>query len=354
MMGSWHYNSKTRRVDILSGNYSMWHDIGSIPGVIPLNKFSIVFPKTKEQLMTEATERFNDVNETDNLLNVLEFGQTIGTIASACDLLNRAINPIRLALAGRVFKRRPGRVTLGDISNSYLGYQFGIAPLISDFKKIQSSFPRTRERLRQLARKALREHSSIASCIATVTVDNTQLGSAYSPQDSQAGYLHCQVYPTVQAIRRVGIRGTRGVKYESSSFQEVDYLLSRFFATGPAKLAWEKVPFSFAVDWLINLSPLIDKLDNALVSNGVSIKQSWYSEKYSFLAQVFKHKSGTNDWSEDGTQVALGEYRYYLRESMPPDTNVQLAGRFGKKQAALTAALFHQKVANLLRRWRGR
>jgi hypothetical protein len=152
--------------------------------------------------------------------------------------------------------------------------------------------------------------------------------------------------------RIVGVRGHRVVEYNSSSFQELDYILSRFIATGPISLAWEKIPFSFVVDWFVDLSGLIQKLDNTLTGNRKVVEKCWSSETHhAFLAMIARESSSESN-ALAGQVVAQAELKTYLRNPLEPVSLIQSRVRFGKKQAASSVALLHQKVANLVRRLR--
>jgi hypothetical protein len=119
-------------------------------------------------------------------------------------------------------------------------------------------------------------------------------------------------------------------------------------------LAWEKVPFSFVVDWFVDLTGLVDFLDNAIVGKNKKIDRCWKSEKYHVLIPSYKHIQGGSQFmfpTLDGQQITLSEVRYYHREPMDPNLSIGLSGRFGKKQATLSMALFYQMIANL-KTWR--
>jgi hypothetical protein len=311
----------------------------SAPPHITETDIAISYPETKEQLLRKAMHRFYDVNQTDSLLNILEAQQTV---SSAYAILR----DLRAILSGKF----PSLT--GSIANHYLGWSFGFAPLIADIKALSRELPKLRGRLRKLAKDATASHTVSAYCngtIAQALAPSKQVG--YSPVPNPTPFngtwWHCKVLPTVVPCLRVGVRGKRAIEYNTNLFQEADYLLSRFIATGPASLAWEKVKFSFVIDWFVDLTGLIDFLDNSLVGSSKKIEKCWWSEKYSILIPCYKHTGWGVGEPLDGQQVALSSVQYYHREPLSPDLSIGWSGRFGKKQGGLSLALFYQMIANL-------
>jgi len=345
---NWTWNNGADRAVMSSGYISLW-DLGvgySCPPRIEGGDIQIVFPKTKEELRAEAMHKFYNMNETNNLLNAIEAGQLVSSLYSLYEFIKRYIrlksNPLSL-MAGL-------KQSSKDLSNQYLAYQFGWAPLIADLKKIQKAMPRLRQNLRKLAKNASAPKTYTAKCVGTFTLNVPsvkQYGYSTSENPNDGSYWHARLLPEIVPVRLVGVRGRHGQVYSNESLQIADYLMTRFIATGPISLAWELVKFSFVVDWFVNLTSLIDHLDNTIAGDGTKIDRCWTSEKYAFLVPCYKHKCGQFVFPCDGQQVALSEVRYYHREALNPDLSITAAGRFGKKQATLSLALFRQMAANL-------
>lgn len=135
------------------------------------------------------------------------------------------------------------------------------------------------------------------------------------------------------------------IQYETELFQKLDFLLSRF-ATSPASLAWEKVPFSFVVDWFVDLrgfcrsidemlgiSPFIDLQMTRSASYDVSTTQTWTKRSPC---------SGAVLYSRIASDIT---YRHYERYPVSPRTDWFVwRNRFGKNQAAISAALISQAI----------
>jgi hypothetical protein len=224
-----------------------------------------------------------------------------------------------------------------------------LAPLISDMQKIRRAMPYIRANLKRLARNASAPKTVTSKCVGTISLNTSGL-TGWSPSDNpnDATWWHTRVLPLALPTRIVGVRGVRAMKYQLDVFNQADYLMSRFLATGPASLVWEKIKFSFVVDWFVDLTGLIDLLDNTLVGKSKRIDRCWKSEKYHVYVPAYKHKHGQFTFYDlDGQQVTLSELKYYHREPMAPDPSIGSSGRFGKKQGQLSLALIYQMIANL-------
>jgi hypothetical protein len=99
----------------------------------------------------------------------------------------------------------------------------------------------------------------------------------------------------------------------------------------------------------VDLTGLIDFLDNSLVTNGKKIERCWVSESYHALVSSVHHKALDQFTIGPalGYNIVDNELKYYHREPLSPDPSIGASGRFGKKQGGLLAALFYQMIANL-------
>jgi len=338
----YHINNGATRIEISSGALSLWEDMNVRCPYIDREHLLVTYTKTKEQLLSDAISSFYEVNEVDNLLNIAEGGQTLDMMKDIGQFLSNVFHG----------KLNPRGLKLRQLSNAYLGYSFGIAPLVSDLKKLSREIPRLRGRLREAASKAQAPKTVTKSCKGTIAFQPLSL-AGYSPvtdAPGTGGWWREQLIASPPLLVS-GVYGRRSVEFKSSTLQQIDYLLSRFVATGPASFAWEKVPFSFVSDWFVDLSSVLDKMDNTLTGGGKSIQYAWTSEKIEANIGVLKRQTGSNNYNEyEGHQVANVELSHYHRNPVPADTSVRLAGRFGKKQASLSLALIHQSVANLKRK----
>lgn len=331
---------------------------GSYGRILP-EHVAVTYPVTVASLKAQAMHAFFNTNQVDNLLNIAESEQLVGSLVSLGNLIDRLRSGrpptelLRFADVGRLFSRKGIKSFKAlDLSNLYLMWQFGFAPLISDMRKVMVSVKNLKSSLNRAVSDAGKQYSVTAKCFSTdiTLVSNlinplTGYNRVYNPLNSS--YWHDQILYLATPVRIVGVSGVRTVKYSLASFQKLDYLMARFLTPGPASFVWERIPFSFVIDWFVDLSGLIDKLNNTLTGGTKQIKKCWLSEKYHLEVRAIKHQ--TSSWSSDsdGSPTAYNDISYYHRE--PLDTNISIvpSGRFGKKQALLSAALLHQLVAKL-------
>jgi hypothetical protein len=123
----------------------------------------------------------------------------------------------------------------------------------------------------------------------------------------------------------------------------------RRFATSPASLAWELVPFSFVLDWFVDLRGTLQALDKLV---GFSpYKVSSFTRSYSYELQsdyYLETYSPCNGSLLQRLRQCSASYRHYERSagvsnSALPSWNP----RFGKNQAGISAALIAQQLSKL-------
>lgn len=322
-------------------------------GEIRSTDINVSYPKTVDDLIREASDKFLNVNEVDSLLNAVESPELVEYGHSIIDIMTRA---------------RKGKFRGTDIANLYLGYSFGIAPLIADIRRVNNALKTLKNRMDAAIKAYGKMQVVTARCYGSASIpDSFGQTSNSSARGYKYGKLgntstrhawHAVIYPQTAPVRIVGLRGKRTVDYSSDAFKRLDYLISRFVATGPASFIWERIPFSFVVDWFVDLSSIMGALDNALTGTSKKIYEGWFSEKTDMLVGAYSHTEGQPSagvwspiWSSnaDGEQIALNAISTYHREPISPSLLVGLSSRFGKKQASYTAALLYQMVAKLKR-----
>lgn len=323
------------------------------------------YERTQEKLVADTVHDFYSNNETDNLLNAIESPQLLsnlrqlqatlgnkqtekaiidslrvkaGKLGSSSSKVARAQENLRKRILGKKFGSR--------YSGLFLAYSFGIAPLVSDMRKVKDSLHTIR---REMSKAKLSEGKLVSihryNNGAISYHDNT--GAVLGSQYINSGWALWTLYQ--KFCRRIcTVRGYRSRKFNSKKFSELDYLLSRFGATGPTALAWELIPFSFVVDWFVDLRNITDRLDNLLTGSSKRIIDVCVSEKILYTSKAsFKHSA--NYGGTDGEALCDDERSYYHRIPITDYNIVGRSGRFGKKQVALLGALLHQMMANLVK-----
>jgi hypothetical protein len=359
--------------DTINGNYNTYTGFGAswnqweIPtaGVFRLGtpaRSSIAVRPTvsRDALIRDTVDAFFNDNQTDNLLNLIESPQLIHSLISLRSsvnelghhitkygLLNTVANMRRKlgkARTNTLLKRIPKRIGRGA-SNLYLEYSFGVGPVISDMKKVQSAMKTIRQKLQEELKRGRRRlvsvHRSGGYTISYQSSTFVDYGSTHT-----FGNVKYSIRLDNDTKQVCTVRGYKAPLNNIAALRQADYLLSKFGVTGPASLAWELVPWSFVVDWFIDLRHITNTLDNLLTGNEKRIVDICISDKISFTQTALLNETGYNP-ANNGDLMGIVKTREYTREPVSSYQKIGLSGRFGKKQASLTAALLYQQVANL-------
>lgn len=340
-------NDKFITEDTGSGNSAHWRVWGQYGLIDPLN-VNIQWNVPDETLIRKTKDAFYNQNDIDTMLNVIEAPEFITGLKS----LHRNVQApsISTARAQKLLKLRKG---VKFLSGGFLYYTFGIAPLLSDIRKLGKATLTYSKRLKQAANSAGTDVSVHGQCPGTFVdtlIDSrgVSLPVGYgAPRDGSVFHVKIQNLTSPQKV--CTIRGIRSHKYLTPFFQELDYLGDRFGSVGPASFAWERIPFSFVVDWFVDASDVFNRLDNFLTGSRKMIKDACLSEKWGCVAGAVKHPYSNSDSSnQDGVQTVANELHYYHRKPISVN-NITVArnSRFGKWQIAESAALLGQLAANL-------
>lgn len=297
---------------------------------------NITFPRSEAQLRADALHKFYAENDVNTLLNVIEGPQLVGTLRDIVQITGE-------------LRRKAVWKTIKRLNSLHLGYQFGVAPLVSDMKKLCQQLPNLRDRLRALRHKKQKPY--LVSAVSYGKVVSVSAGSAYSgkspPLVVNNTYWHGWPVFRVNPTRRVVVRGLDESLTSDSLFSEADSLISKLITSGPATLAWELVPFSFVVDWFVDTRGILDQLDNLIMGSRKRVLDCWFTEQWFYSLDAVKHRGGNKAFPCDGSIIATRVSRKYHRKPSPNYPVVGASGRFGKKQTGLSASLALQIGANL-------
>jgi hypothetical protein len=134
----------------------------------------------------------------------------------------------------------------------------------------------------------------------------------------------------------------------TSFFSKADLFMSRF-ATSPARLAWEKIPFSFVLDWFVDLKGTLDALDKVVGVEPYQVISFTRSFTYKLATDVFyTRRSPCNGGTYFDRSLGSCDFSHY--ERIPVSTQQSLlrwSPHFGKNQAAISAALIAQQLARI-------
>jgi len=269
----------------------------------------------------------------DILLNAIEAHQVVPSIESLAD---------SLPLMKKNWKRI--RTVLGKASGGYLAWKFGISPILSDMENIYKFLPKMANDLGKHARAVPIRISK--KFLHDFSFDKTSLFDyASNGVAGRERYLQglIEIAPTTRFVLVV----KPNVSYSSPVFTALDYAMRRF-ATSPASLAWEKVPFSFVVDWLVDVRGVLNKIDSTIGVTPYEIVSFTKSHNYVLNSEMFMRlKDASTNLVIHDKKVASVVYKHYERSLVSQSTSVVWKPRVGKSQVGIAAALLTQALTKL-------
>jgi hypothetical protein len=236
----------------------VWTETTSIPGVLTSTVTSVVpcpevgvvpYPydipdkywanKLRNEIRdaeVNYAQAFAERKQTEKMF--VDYG---GRLLKAYSSLRKGnVNGVFNALLGtgnRPYKgwKRTIRDTTGVASDSWLAYQYGIRPLISDLSGSVSEYYKIRA-----AKPLVVKHSVSAS------------------NDERAGGTLHGSFPSSTYVT-TATQHARVVSYttfvDDASFWDVE--ANRLGLTNPVLLAWELIPYSFVIDWFIGVGDFL-------------------------------------------------------------------------------------------------
>lgn len=288
-------------------------------------------PTSESVLIENCFEKARQL-KADVLLNIVEANQIWPSLRSLATCL-----PAMRKNWGNI------RKLVRTASGSYLAWKFGVSPILSDVMAIHRFLPKLGDAVKEHMEQKPKRFSSVGKL-------STSFNDARSNVTSQNGYTtaevlyqgRVQVEPSVRYV--LVVQPSR--KLESDFFKKLDFCMSRF-ATSPASLAWEKVPFSFVLDWFVDLRGLCRTIDQMLGFEPFIVKGFTRSMSYQLATDMHLTRRSPcngsvihNDWA--GT-VEFSHYERSLASTAA--TMPTWKPRFGKNQAAISAALIAQALS---------
>lgn len=295
--------------------------------------WSLSVPEHNEQaiinsLLTKASQLKADV-----LLNIVEANQIWPSLKSLATCLPQ-------------MKQQWGKIrkVVRTASGAFLAWKFGISPLLSDLMNIYQFSPDMERRYEQYSRQENLRLSVFVPCNLKFdkSASLTQLNGHTVKELSYQGISN--VLPGYRYV--LVVKPT--VPYKTEFFKRLTFILKRF-SSSPAQLAWETIPFSFVVDWFVDVRGELNALDSLLGYKPYEIISCTKSLVYDMETMAFHINSspcgGGPVW---GGHVASCKFRHYERSNLSiPGLYPGWKGHFGKNQAAVSAALIAQKLSKL-------
>jgi len=224
------YSSREQRVDVYTADFDRVFSPSSVREKIDsltARLFPETFPipdKSYGDLAMEASEQVNA-----NKVNMLEF---LKDLRRPQDLIPKL----------------KGLLTLKGVSGNYLGFKFGVLPTISDVKEIVAAFKKIKPYIDQNGFKTY--------------------GAGWHRELEKDGLL----FSKLQRIKLA-------ISDEDDEFQALIARLDSMGTLPTFENVWDLVPYSFVVDWLIDVGGFLERVDSRLRLSRLNIRYVTMSRK---------------------------------------------------------------------------
>jgi len=233
------------------------------------------------------------------------------------------------------------RRVISTASGGYLAWKFGVSPILQDMIAIHKYAGRMSRDLKKHSEGA--SHRITRSAVIPIAFDSSPTVDGVYNNIKWGERTHLGSVLKTPTVRYVLVAKPRSV---SSAVNRLDFFTSRF-SSSPASLAWELVPFSFVLDWFVDLRGTLRAVDEAVGGIPYEIINFTRSFSYELAANVDHTYRNTCDGSQL-SKSNVGQVRYIHYERIPVSTTTTKAlwkPRFGKNQAAISAALIGQMIS---------
>lgn len=325
---------------------------------IGINRFAPIIKPELESLVSLVELRdFKSIGRTAKRI------VSTGAWLKALPLINRV--PPRYL--GRLLSGARGslRSLLGSTADGYLQHAFNLAPLMSDIAGLQQAARHTHDRVSKLLQnegKLITRHTSFDLRPLFDDEVNTMTGypvvfparwrndGAIVRNDNLVGGVATVRRTPEYTLARLNCEIEYTYDYGELTrlnAQLLGHLDSLGIGRNPIKDLWQLIPWSFVVDWMVGIGPLLNRLDNPMLKPSVAV--------YRFCFSTTVHRSTSVDFNVDprrGTELdncdggGAGRYvtvneKAYKRIIVDPKTVVAglTTSGLSRKEVVLASAL---------------
>jgi len=192
--------------------------------------FGVNSSEVENQAIAKALERIKD-QKMGMGENIAQARQTYSMLEESAVTLLKAALAVKRGNASEAWRLlKDGRSVIRRGSDLWLQYQYGWKPLMSDIYGLH-------DLLKQRLKPPLIISGSGKSSRESINIrpQGLEIGSGFGMQQAQ-----CKLYATVK----------------SDAF----HLADQVGLSNPLRLTWDLIPFSFVVDWVAPVGPVLDSL----------------------------------------------------------------------------------------------
>lgn len=318
-----------------------------------------------KELFIGCLPTLNDGNSAVNFLLELKDVRTlVRTASNLRRLISKTKRTVRnFRTAARKSKRTAARKSKQLKKNSeslalasakasadvHLSYSFGIAPFINDVKRMYHTMRTLRDRIEWLEKnndKVLKRHKRIRLTSPTFIGGNEQYytGSMLAYYSGTWGAGTVSLRFNRRFIVPPVLVGTLKYKYSLTSSvplkDKISTYLSAFGVEANPKIAWDAIPFSFLVDWVVDVGEFLGSFKIDALGIQTVVLDYCYSIKYHAICDCWV--SEYNPYRQKPTPYILvrqAERSYYERAVGVPNLNTVDVSGLGSREFLLGGSL---------------
>lgn len=270
-----------------SASYVASWDPESLVDMVPLH--SVAYERLKGLITSRA----------EVLVNVIEANKSIEMIRQRAMQMYKFVRHLRrgdFQGAGQALampKPPKGATTKRALASNYLEYHFGWTPLVTD---IYNAVDHLQNPLKQVFVRGTAKQDKVRGP-HSLTVKSNYVDGSYTVRD----YLY-EAYWVGEAVASMGT----GIKVHNPNL----FLANSLGLVNPLTVAWEVIPFSFVVDWFVNVQQFLSQGTDWM---GLTLVEPWTTYRYkgTFVERVEVDRY----W--DQWFYPPGQSSYFIRHESP-------------------------------------
>jgi hypothetical protein len=249
-----------------------------------------------------------------------------------------------------------GSHPLRSLSKAYLNYSFNWRPFVSDLQKIYAKLVSTNKRLDELwARQNRPQNRHYRAPLNYGTynnawVDGAEANYASYTSESDGGTTSIMQSTRSRWVETPIYHATMRYSYRVPGAKDLQYKikgwLDAFGVKLDASIIWNAIPFSFIIDWIVDVGGFLRSFSEDNLGLQVNIEDFCSSVSHSSLVQKrirgrgSNHPAGNITYTNDYTIVAETFTRtYYRRTGIPNVRGALTASGLDPSEALLGSAL---------------